>query len=75
MLLGSVFSSSRERPKPRHKPRLTAAGLGSLVCCSGVDWRDEGDWICEAGLVLGFRVWIEELEGDDERGQPEHVQA
>lgn len=75
MLLGSLFSSSRERPKPRHNPRPTGAGLGSLACCCGVDCRDEGGWICEAGLVLGFRVWIEELEVDEERGQPGHVQV
>lgn len=75
MLLGSLFSSSRERPKPRHKPRLTWAGLGSLACSDGVDCRGEGGWICEAGLVLGFRVWIEELEEDVERGQPGHVQV
>lgn len=74
MLLGSLFSSSRERPKPRHKPRLTGAELGSLACSDGVDCRGEGGWICEAGLVLGFRVWIEELEEDVERGQPGHVQ-
>lgn len=72
MLLGSLFPSSRERPKPRQNPRPT--GLGSLACCCGVDCRGEGGWICEAGLVLGFRVWIEELEVDEERGQPGHVQ-
>lgn len=75
MLLGSVFSTSSESPKPRHKPRPTGAALGSLICCGGVDCGDEGGWICEAELVLGFKVWTEELEGNEERGQPGHVQA
>lgn len=75
MLLRPLFSSSRERPKPRHKPRPIGAVLGSLACCSGVDCVDEGGWICEAELALVFKVWNEEPEGDEERGQPGHVQV
>lgn len=74
MLLGSVFSSSRESPKPTHKPRPTRAAPGSLICCGGVDCGAEGGWIWEARLLLGFKVWKEELEGYEERGQPGHVQ-
>lgn len=70
MLLGS---SSKVRPGPRHKPRTTGAELDSLPCCGGVDWVGEGGWICE--VLRGFMVWSEEGEGDEESGQPGHVQV
>lgn len=75
MLLGSLVSSSKERPSPRHKPRPRGAEFNSLPCCDRVDWGGEGGRICEAERPLGFIVWSEEGEGEMESGQPGHVQG